>query len=344
MMKPVVADMWRTVGHEAIVNLLQRSLAGGRLAHAYLFVGPPHVGKMTLALELAQAVNCLNDDRPCGECTQCQRIVLGQHADVQIVGLSAQESEGEERMRAEIGRDQVGEIQRAASLMPYEGRYRVFIFDGVERFSEEAANRLLKTLEEPPDNVLLLLLTSREEALLPTLISRCQRLELRPMPSERVAQELEDGWSVDPERAQELARLSGGCLGLAVEALSNPTLLEDRGKRLERIVAVVQAGLEQRFAYAAEMASLFFRDREAVQEELRIMLDLYRDLLLIKAGAREFATVALPSALEGLSDGGRSPREVVSGIKAILEASSHLEQNANPRLVLEDMMLSLPKP
>ncbi|TET38214.1 MAG: AAA family ATPase, partial [Dehalococcoidia bacterium] len=166
--------MWQVIGHEKAVALLERSMKGGKLSHAYLFVGPPHVGKMTLAMNLAQALNCRGEERPCGECPQCRRIARGVHADVQVIGLEG---------RMEIGIDQIREMQHAASLKPFEGRNRVFIIDGADHLSHEAANCLLKTLEEPPPNDQLILLAANERLLLPTVLSRCQKLELGPLPA-----------------------------------------------------------------------------------------------------------------------------------------------------------------
>ena len=144
--------MWRTIGHEKAVRHLSRSLDQGRLSHAYLFTGPPRVGKMSLAMDLARALNCLGHDRPCDDCVQCDRIARALHADVRVVEVES----GPNRTggsRTAIGIDQVRDVQREASLKPYEGRYRVFVFDGAEHVTAEAANSLLKTLEEPPDQV-----------------------------------------------------------------------------------------------------------------------------------------------------------------------------------------------
>lgn len=335
--------MWRTAGHPMAVKLLDRSLIDGRLAHAYLLSGPPHVGKMTLALELAQAVNCLQTDKPCGQCAQCRRIAERRHADVQVITLETQSTDGRERTRAEIGIDQVREMQRVATLKPYEGSCRVFIFDGVERLSDEAANCLLKTLEEPPDQVLLVLLTAkRGDALLPTIVSRCQVIGLHPLPVPLVAQELIERWETDPERAEELARLSEGRLGWAVRAVKDPDLLRRRQERLERIVSIITGGLEERFAYAGELASLFLRDRESVGEELKLWLACFRDLLVIKEGVEELVVnTSLKQQLEDLA-AKLSSIQIVDATKATEQVWEHLEQNANPRLALEVWMLALP--
>ena len=173
--------MWELVGQSRVLSLLQRSLEQGSLAHAYLFVGPPHVGKMTMALNLAQALNCEAAEPPCGECVSCQKIASVKHADVQIIDLSRDENSAEVENRTKISVDQIEQLQHSASLPPFEGRCKVFIIDGVELLSTGAANRLLKTLEEPVGKVVFILLTINERLLPTTIVSRCQRLELLPL-------------------------------------------------------------------------------------------------------------------------------------------------------------------
>ena len=154
---------WQTVGHDWAVTLLRRSLAGGRVAHAYLFSGPPQIGKTRLALELAQALNCAQPDPPCGRCPSCLKIARGTHPDVRLV-----EGEG---AGGSLKIDQVRALQREAALAPYEGRYRVFILRQMDRATLEAANCLLKTLEEPPGHVVLGLTAVYPESLPLTIVS-----------------------------------------------------------------------------------------------------------------------------------------------------------------------------
>ena len=166
--------MFRTVGHDKAVKALTRAIDSDRIAHAYLIAGPPQIGKMTLAIDIARAVNCVADEqpnmfgetepKPCNTCGPCDRITRGLHTDVRVVTLG-QDSRG--RTQTLISIDQVREVQREASLRPSEGKYRVFIFDRAEYLSQGAATALLKTLEEPPDQVIFILGGDRQRPAAP---------------------------------------------------------------------------------------------------------------------------------------------------------------------------------
>ncbi len=334
--------MWQVVGQHRVVSLLQRCLERGTVAHAYLLVGRPHVGKMTLALELAKALNCEADKPPCGECASCRKIALDKHADVQIIGLT-QNRDAEAKPRVEIGIDQIRQMQHSASLPPFEGRYKVFIIDQAERLSTEAANCLLKTLEEPVDKVIFILLTTNDRLLPDTVVSRCQRLELLPMAATEVEAALNSGWGIEPQKAKLLARLCHGCLGWAVSAALDDDLLKLRAQRIERLVDIADADCEERFAYAAQLAAQFSQNRGVVQEELDLWLDWWRDLLLVKAGCRDIITnVDLETSLIEVA-GYYSLAQIKAVISSIQAAGEQLRQNANPRLVLEVLMLDIPR-
>ncbi len=334
-------DGWRTIGHEKAVNSLRRGMQECRLSHAYLLVGPSNVGKMTLALDLARMVNCLENEKPCGECSQCRRIEEGFHADVRIVGLEPQKT-GDGRSRVAIGIDQVRDIQRDASLKPYEGRHRVFVFDGAEHLSEEAANSLLKILEEPPEQVIIVLLASDSARLLPTILSRCQKLELKLLPTPILAHELESRYDVDSQKALEIARLSGGRPGWAFQAISQPDLLDSRVEKLSEIANTFNSGMEERFSYAARLASKFSQNRESARQELELCLEWWRDVMLIEEGVPDLVTNLSNMDVQQRMADSLTSAQVAGVIRAIQEAIDHLESNVNPRLALEGMMLAMP--
>jgi len=335
--------MWQVVGQNRAVSLLQRSLERGALAHAYLFVGPRHVGKMTLALNLAQALNCEAAEPPCAVCASCQKIALAKHADVQIIGLVNDANSAEAKPRVEIGIDQIRQMEHSSSLPPFEGKYKVFIIDGAELLSIEAANCLLKTLEEPVGRVIFILLTTNERLLPATVISRCQRLELPPLAAAEIEAALNSRGGVEPEKARFLARLSHGCLGWALSATGDSGVLQQRAERMDRLLGVIDADCEERFAYAAQLAAQFGQNRRLVQEILDLWLDYWRDLLLIKIGCDEAITNTDMLATLVEQARGYDLVQIRSFIDSIQAAGEQLRQNANPRLVLEVLMLSIPE-
>ena len=334
--------MWQVIGQTRVVTLLQRSLEEESLAHAYLLVGPPHVGKMTLALNLAQALNCQGTERPCGECASCQKIASANHADVQVIGLTQNVDSAEAKLRTEIGIDQIRQMQHSASLPPFEGKYKIFIIEGAEFLSTEAANCLLKTLEEPTGKVVFILLTTNDGLLPATVVSRCQRLELSPLAATEVETALNSRWGIEPQKAKLLARLSHGCLGWALSAASDDGLLQQRAEKIDRLLDIINADYEERFAYANQLAAQFTQNRGLVQEVLDLWLDWWRDLLLVKIGCSDIITNV--DRLDKLTEIAEDYRlaQIKAFINSIQAAGEQLRQNANPRLVLEVLMLDMP--
>ena len=200
--------MWGTIGHEWAAEFLRRAIDGQQVAHAYLFTGPANVGKTHLALEFASALNCTGDAPPCSSCSVCRRTAEGTHPDVTLV-----EPDGD---RIKI--DQVRGLRRQLALSPHEGPWRVCIIAEFQAATVEAANAFLKTLEEPPSRVVIILTATDASLLLPTIVSRCQTLALRAVPMERIECALVEQWKESEDRARLIARLSGGRVGWAIRA------------------------------------------------------------------------------------------------------------------------------
>jgi DNA polymerase-3 subunit delta' len=209
--------------------------------------------------------------------------------------------------------------------------------------STEAANCLLKTLEEPTEGVIFILLTANDSTLPATVVSRCQRLELHPLPTAQVEATLNERRSLEQPKAGLLARLCHGCLGWALSAADDDSLLERRAQLMEKLLDIADGGYEQRFDYATQLAAQFSQSRSSVQEVLALWLDFWRDLLLVKLGCND--TITNIDQETTLVDMARSYSlaETRSVIKSIQAAGEQLKQNANPRLVLEVLMLSIPE-
>ncbi|MFQ6016522.1 MAG: DNA polymerase III subunit delta' [Anaerolineae bacterium] len=322
--------MWQIVGHDWAVQLLQSGLSHGLMAQAYLLTGQSQIGKTTLALEFAKALNCSSQSPPCGTCLACRKIDGHCHPDVQLVV-----SEG-----GTIKIDQIREIRREAVLSPYEGAWRVYIIGRAEQATDEAANCLLKTLEEPPAHVVLILTAPLADTLLPTIVSRCQVLNLRPVPTALIQRALQERWGLEEAPAALLARLAGGRIGWALNAGRDESHLRQRKQLLEAMVAACRRGRVFRLDYAQRLS----RQPEALPEVLNLWLGWWRDLLLIKSGCQELiVNVDYRDTLRSEADQ-HSLIRIKGYIRTIEQTIGQLKQNVNTRLALETLLLQLPMP
>ena len=220
------------IGHERIWNFLTQSVANERLAHAYLFVGSSGLGKKKAAVEFAKLLQCDNpkdspkNTAPCQECRNCILIERNQHPDVLLIeSLSGQDhvNENDKPIKAqEIKIEQIRFLQHQVSLSPYSGRRKIVIIDSAEQMTQEAANCLLKTLEEPPQKSVLVLISSAWQRLLATIISRCQLIKFLPVKSELIIKGLEDLGGKNKAKILQAARFACGRPGVAVRILNEP--------------------------------------------------------------------------------------------------------------------------
>ena len=317
------------VGHEWAVALLSRRLATGRVAHAYLFCGPPQVGKTRLARILAQALNCPQPEPPCGQCPSCLKIEKQTHPDVRLIsGEGAGDS---------FKIDQIRDLQREAAFFPYEGRHRVFILRRMDLATMEAANSLLKTLEEPPQHVVLILTALTAENLPSTVVSRCQRLDLRPIGRSRIEAALQ-ARGLTPEKARLLARLSAGRIGWAIEASGDDAILSRRQRDLDHLIHLLSAGRVERLDVASKIA----RDPRVCRDLVELWAAWWRDLVLL-SGKNEESLVNIDRAteLQSLAQPSRLA-EAWATLRTLQTVAAQLEANVNARLAMENMLLKLP--
>lgn len=345
---------WPVVGHAAAVALLRRSLTNGWLSHAYLMEGPPQIGKTTLARVFAQALNCTaSAGAPCGRCRSCLLIGRGVHPDVRTIELLSPEAEtaaegaSEEdkyvEQKTRISIEDIRDLRRDAALLPYEGRYKVYIIVGAENLSYQADDALLKTLEEPPGHVLLMLTTTDARLLPETVISRCQPVRMGLVAGADIERDLVARWGVKAEDASRLARISGGRIGWAIEVAGDPGVLEDRRQALGWMVSLPRATRQQRFAWADELAGDFRKSRAKVATVLQYWTSWWRDLILLQVGCDDLLTnVDFESELQEQA-AHFTLAHARAGLVAVEEAEMHLRANVNARLALEAMMLSLPR-
>lgn len=330
---------WDMIGHQWAVDLLRQHIMTDQVRHAYLFIGAESLGKKTLALRLAQVLNCPNLDEqgdPCGQCISCRQIQEGVFPDVRLI---EPESASEE-----VKVDQVRELSRWLSLAPYQSRWRIAVLVDFHQANEHAANALLKTLEEPAENVLLILTARSSADLLPTIISRCEVLKLRPVPVDILSDTLQKRGMGD-EETSIYARISGGFPGKAIRLLEEPETAEHRTQRLAELMQLLAADRISRLAYA-DALSKFHKEAALVRSEVLQVLAywqlIWRDVLLTSYGAD--VAPQNPDQVDAIDQlSMQVPAEAsLAVVMKIQQTSEAVQRNANIRLAMESLLLSLP--
>ncbi len=327
-----MAMTWEIIGHEWAVTALQTHLKPDAVRHAFLFCGPQGVGRRTLALNYARALNCLHPDetsRPCGTCRICRQIKEMTHPDLAVVQP--------EQPGIQVKVDQVRELQHKLSLAPYDARYRIALLLHFDEASPGAMNAMLKTLEEPGPQVVIILTAENPEQLLPTIVSRCEVLQLRALPAAQTSLGLQKLWGMPEKQASLLAHISGGRPGYASRLFLDPETYKQRQTALDELVSLLAATRVERFAFAEK----HYKD-SIWRDKLQIWLAFWRDVLIAATGARvsiynqdrEDEIRKLASQL------GES--QVYKILASHERTISLLAQNSNQRLTLEVLLLDLP--
>ena len=258
------------VGHTATVTLLQRVIASGKVAHAYLFCGPDGCGKRTMAKAFVNALFCGSGTTDaCAACPACRKLAAGSHPDLHYL-----EPDG-----AYIKIEQVRTLQREMSLRPYEAPRKACIIDGADRFHPAAANALLKTLEEPPGNAIMILVSSNPAAVLPTIVSRCQQVNFQGLATHAIEEAL-CRQGVPNETAAVAATLADGSLTRAL-LLSDGDVLAGREPLCRSVATLSLRDMATLFTTAEQLSA----DKERLPRLLDLMASFYRDVLLMLAGA-----------------------------------------------------------
>ncbi len=325
------------IGHTMQGELLRRAIAADQLAHALLFTGLKGVGKHTLAGAAAQSVLCLapNNGDACGECDSCRRFQRGRHPDYFTV----------EPVKKDITIDQVRTVRSALRIGPVIGQSHVVVIRQAGSMNPYAANALLKTLEEPSGGNFLFLTAEDERELLPTIVSRCQRIRLNPLPEEEIAVNVRQRESVSESEAEAVARLSGGSYGRALEFLrqgenGEKGFLGRRRPLIEALQGIRRDDSVGVLILAQQLDAL----KEDVPEFLEVLKTWYYDLLLFRYDVAEnkFVNRDLVDLIRTFG-----PRESVEGIFTILEwiekTRRTILNNGNRLLSLEVLLLRMAK-
>jgi len=322
-------------GQEMAIGFLKKAISNDKIATTYLFAGIKGIGKSSTALAFALSLNCGNpvDNDGCRECQSCRRMINGNHPDLLIIDLREK--------KGSIVIDQIRDINREISFPPALDGYRVIIIKSAEKMTVEAANAFLKTLEEPPSNNIFILNAVDTGQLLPTIISRCQKIYFRPINEREIEDFLIHNTDVEEARAKVAARLSEGSIGQA-KIFAQDDFISDRIDWIKMLHNVITSPFVSLFDIAQKLINKGSPKDNRMNLMLRVWRSLYRDMLLIKYGGLQdfIINLDLKEQLE-ISSSAFTIDGLLQSISIIVRAERDLMANLNVLFLMERSLFAL---
>ncbi|WP_210367682.1 DNA polymerase III subunit delta' [Bacillus sp. REN3] len=314
-----------------VLKMLKSSILKNRIAHAYLFEGMRGTGKKEMSLLLARSINCLEPVegyKPCENCLNCKRISHGNHPDIHLIepdGLS-------------IKKGQIQELQEEFSKTGVESRNKLYTIVHADRMTPNAANSLLKFLEEPHAGTVAVLITEQAQQMLPTILSRCQLISFTPLSPENMREQLIAG-GVSPHQAPILAQLTNN-LDEALE-ISHDDWFAQAQKIVLKLYEVLKKNSLEAMVALQESWFLHFKEKDQIDRGLDLLLLIFKDLLYIQLGKKDQVVYLNESSRLEQFALQTSGRRLTDQMAAILEAKRKLHANMNPQLLMEELVLKL---
>jgi len=305
-------------GQDKQIAMLKVYIEQSRLAGGYLFCGPQGIGKKMTAVALAKTLNCQEGALDaCGKCPSCLKIEKKQHPDVHLL-----EFDGDE-----IKIEYIRQLQRDASLRPYEGKKMVFIIDNAHNLTPDASNALLKILEEPPKSCLIILISDKPGLLFRTIVSRCKVMKFSPLARSALKETFQFEYGLDSNRAHYLAYFSEGRLGRAL-CLKDEDALNDKNKIIDKLA----------LSPAGRGSELPISEKEDMRRALNVLAAWFRDAYLIKAGLPETEMINFDRRQELVVYAGKFTfTELDRIMQALSDSALYLERNLNIKLLVHNL-------
>lgn len=339
-----IQTTWPVVGHKKNIEFLHQSILKGKTAHAYLFYGPAKVGKFKVALEFAKALECEHSASsgamPCQKCSACERIENMSHPDVMVI-KPEENTKSKKVYTKEIGIKEVQKIQHHLSLFAHSSPYKIIIVDGAEKLSREAANAFLKTLEEPTNKSVIILITEAIGEILPTISSRTQPVKFLPVSKEEMKKAegiLSEKYSIRSADFDKFLNLSSGKPGLFIELAKDPSLYGKKIEALGEFLKVLDSDISVRYRYAADISGDISKAKEIIGD----WLIFFRDLLLIKEKCPRSVVFNQDPALLKKFSSRYDPKQLKNIILEITNTLRLISNTSlNSKLILEVLFLKI---
>jgi len=322
------------IGQDKAITILKEHIKHARLASAYLFSGPQGVGKKMAAKTLSKVLNCQNESLdPCDGCPSCLKIDKNQHPDVFVIDaatpIDSDRSDSGDSNAIKI--NHIRQLQRSIALRPYEGKSKVFIIDDAHNLTAEASNALLKILEEPPRNSLIILISAKPNLLFKTIISRCRVLKFHPMGRAELERILRNNYSLNSDLAHFLAYFCEGKIGQAIK-LKDTDILLDKNKVIDNFVILRNFRPE----------GLLVKNRDTLRDYLNILATWFRDIYLVKTGVMHSELINADRRPELLKLMQRFSFSELDEIFRVISSSVlRLEENVNVKLMISNLRMEL---
>lgn len=317
------------IGQDNIINILKKDIDNKAISHAYIFRGPKGIGKYSLAMAFTSAINCKSQTYGCDSCSSCVKMESLNHPDVKVL-----RAEG-----SSMGIDTIrDEIQKDLSVVPYLGGKKIYIIDGADKMTPQAQNCLLKTLEEPPSSVIIILLCESMEQLLPTVISRCQRFEVKRVAPDLLEKFLLDKYRFQSDKIKVVSAFSQGIIGKAKDFIDNPQFIEYR-QSVEKIIEGIF--IKDSLSILSSMEIL-----EEKKEDIDIIMDMITSWLrdinvyILTQDENRLINIDKKDRIRSFSRGLNS-QKLVDIINIINEARNNMRYNSNYQLNIEVMLLKI---
>jgi DNA polymerase-3 subunit delta' len=318
--------LFDVVGQRRALNVFSKSLSNDRVAHACIIIGPDGIGKSILAMHMAAALLCTGSNKPCGKCNSCSKAEKNIHPDIKVIASS----------KRSIGIDEVRDFIEEMYMKPYEGTRKVFIIKGAGTMTVQAQNAILKTLEEPPSDCVIIMLSESTEGLLDTILSRCQIIKLNRVSLDCIKDYLlEKG--IDREKADMASRLSDGIIGNALKYCDD-SFLKFRGELIDTAKKMVRNNIVQSF----ELAEYFSKNKNDIDEIFDMLTIWFRDIIVLKH-VRDKDLIINKDCYDLLVEesGILSYNRLDRIMDEIKNIRLKLKQNANYQLSIEVMLLNI---
>ena len=339
---------FRTFGHNKAVDFINKSILMSKTSHAYLITGPDNIGKKTLAVDLASILNAkpnkdMFDNKfiiDISSSKERSRILNGNHSDIKIIDRDFSDQANKSGLVISI--DQIRQIIKNIYLKPFEGEKKIYIINQAQNMTESGYNSMLKILEEPPQDAVIILTAPSINSLPNTIVSRCQLINLNYIQKQEVEKFILDNFDIDESKSEFISRICKGKIGFAINACNDQTLIDDYFQTILKFAEILSSSIDKRFNYARDISNLYRKNKNQVYKELSMWLDFWRDLLVLKNGLNEHVVNEEWREMIIKISEEIDIRKILDVIQDFKKSTEYLQQNGSPQLIIEVLMMGLP--